>query len=67
MAVMSKPQIKPCEAWALVDPDDLEILPHRIYDERVTNGGRGSVTDGWKTIKVKITAVKQGGPRGHRR
>jgi hypothetical protein len=54
-----KPTIKPCTAWALVDPDDWRIQPHMIFDEHVRNGGRGSITDGWKCIRVKITAVKK--------
>lgn len=53
-----QPAIKPCKAWALIDPQDREILPHRIYDERVNNGGRGSVTEGWKCIRVIIAAAK---------
>lgn len=47
-------RIKPCLAWALIDPMDRQILPRRIFDEPVDNGGRGSVTDGWVRIRVKI-------------
>jgi hypothetical protein len=53
-----KPKIKSCKAWALIDPETWQIEPHRIYDERVTNAGRGSVTDGWKTIRVEVRHVK---------
>jgi hypothetical protein len=41
--------------WALVDPEDPQILPHRLYETRVDSGGRGSVTEGWKAIRVIIT------------
>jgi len=49
-----QPKIKPCRAWALVDPETWQILPHRIYDQRVTQAGLGSVTEGWKTIRVEV-------------
>lgn len=49
--------VKPCKMWALVDPQDPQILPHRIYEDRVTEAGRGSVTDGWKTIRVLVTPI----------
>ena len=60
---MKKPKqkIKPCTAWALVDPETWELEPHRIYDERVRNAGRGSVTEGWKCVRVEIRAI--GKPR----
>lgn len=50
----TNPKVKMCSAWALIDPNDPQILPHRIYKERVQNGGRGSVTEGWKCIRVEI-------------
>lgn len=58
MAKKTKSKIESCKAWALIDPDDPRILPYRIYDERVQNGGRGSVTDGWKCIRVEIREVR---------
>lgn len=54
---IKKQTIKPIKAWALIDPTTRRLLPHRIYDKRSGNGGRGSVTEGWKTVRVEIKAV----------
>lgn len=40
--------------WALVDPKDPVIFANRISEKRPTNGGRGSITEGWKAIRIVI-------------
>lgn len=53
------PPIRPTKAWAMVDPETGYICPGRIYENKARNGGRGSITEGWKTIRVEIIPVIQ--------
>lgn len=54
-----RPTVKPVKAWAMVDPENMQILSYRIYEKKERNGGRGSVTDGWITIPVKIIPLRK--------
>lgn len=49
--------VKPRKMWALVDPENPVIEHHRIYEDRVTNAGRGSITEGWVTVRIEIRPV----------
>lgn len=46
------------KAWAMVDPETGFIEVSRIYDRRERNGGRGSITEGWKMVRVEIRPIK---------
>lgn len=49
---------KSCKAWALCDPETGYINPLYISETRVQNGGFGSITEGWKCVRVIIAQAK---------
>lgn len=54
----TKSEWKPIKAWVLADPETSYLNTQYVTDTRMGNGGRGSITEGWRPVRVEIRAVR---------